>query len=92
MTNGFKVKFEGQHVDYGSGPWGSLRLRKAMANYMDKYFKPLNPVDPEDICFATGCTSLFEMLGFTIFEPNEGLLLSRPIYQAFQRDFNLRAK
>jgi aspartate/methionine/tyrosine aminotransferase len=88
----FKVHFKGPDLDYGSGPWGSLRLRKAMANYMDKYFKPLNSINPDDILFAAGCTSLFEMLGFTIFEPGDGLLLSRPIYQAFKRDFSIRAQ
>ena len=63
-----------------------------MARHMDKYFEPLNPIDPDDILFTSGCTSLFEMLGFTLFEPGDGLLLSTPIYQAFQRDFSMRAQ
>jgi 1-aminocyclopropane-1-carboxylate synthase len=86
------VKFEGQNVDYGHGAWGSHRLRAAMAAHMDRYFNPVAKVDPEDLIFASGCTALFEMLGFTLFEEGETLLIGRPIYQAFENDFGLRAK
>jgi hypothetical protein len=63
-----------------------------MAKYMNKWFTPLAPVDAEELLFATGVTSLAEMLGFTIFEPDDGLLLSKPIYQKFEIDFGLRAE
>ncbi|KAJ9630912.1 hypothetical protein H2203_001440 [Taxawa tesnikishii (nom. ined.)] len=76
---------------YGEGPWGSERLRKAMANHMNKHFKPFEPVDANDIIFANGVTALCEMLGFSIAEPGDGILMSRPIYQAFQSDFGTKA-
>jgi DNA-binding transcriptional MocR family regulator len=82
----------GSNIDYGEGPWGNLRLRKAMARYMDKWFHPVLPVDPDHLLFASGVTCLGEMLGFTIFEPGDGMLLSAPIYQAFRVDFGLRAE
>jgi DNA-binding transcriptional MocR family regulator len=63
-----------------------------MAKFMTKYLKAQEPVNADDILFATGCTSIFDMLGEVLFEPAEGILLSRPIYQAFQRDFKLRAR
>jgi 1-aminocyclopropane-1-carboxylate synthase len=63
-----------------------------MAKYLDRYFNPLEPVDPDDLLFSSGCTSLCEMLGFSIFEPGDALLLSRPIYQAFESDFGRRAE
>jgi 1-aminocyclopropane-1-carboxylate synthase len=87
-----QVNFVGADVDYGAGPWGSERIRKAMSNHMNNYFNPLKPVDPEHLLFATGCTSICNMLGHSLFEPGEGLLLSRPIYQAFQTDFGLQAE
>jgi DNA-binding transcriptional MocR family regulator len=62
-----------------------------MVNYMQKYFSPLEPVDPDDLLFSSGCTSLCEMLGFSLFEPGDVMFLSRPIYQAFQGDFGRRA-
>ena len=59
---------------------------------MDKWFKPLSPVDPDELLFSIGVTSLSEMLGFTLFEPGDGLLLPAPIYQAFRSDYGLRAE
>jgi 1-aminocyclopropane-1-carboxylate synthase len=82
---------DGKQLSYGNGPWGSTRLRTAMAKYLDKYFHPLEAVDPEELLFSAGCTSLCEMLGFSLFEPGDILLLSRPIYQAFEGDFGRRA-
>ena len=63
-----------------------------MAKHMEKYFASIHIIDPEDILFASGVTSLCDMLGFTIADPGDGILLSRPIYQAFQMDFGIKAK
>lgn len=77
---------------YGSGPWGSPKLRHLMARHINKRFHPVIQVQPSELLFANGCTSLCEMLGFTIASPDEGILLSRPIYQAFQIDFGTKAR
>lgn len=77
---------------YGDGPWGSLRLRNAMAKHMNRHFFPVSPVDPNDILFANGITSICELLGFTIAEAGDGILLPRPIYQAFATDFGAKAQ
>jgi 1-aminocyclopropane-1-carboxylate synthase len=87
-----KVDFEPNRLDYGHGSWGSNRLRTAMASHMDRYFNSAEKVDPEELLFASGCTAICEMLGFTLFEGGDGILLGKPIYQAFQKDFGLRAK
>lgn len=63
-----------------------------MAQHMTRYFNAVEQVDPEDLIFANGVTSLCEMLGFTIFDPGDGLLLPQPIYQAFPIDFGTKAK
>lgn len=49
-------------------------------------------MDANDIIFANGVTALCEMLGFSIAEPGDGILMSRPIYQAFQSDFGTKAQ
>ena len=59
---------------------------------MTRTFRAVEKVDPEDLIFANGVTSLCEMLGFTIFDPGDGLLLPQPIYQAFPIDFGAKAK
>ncbi|GAB7363800.1 hypothetical protein MBLNU230_g4367t1 [Neophaeotheca triangularis] len=77
---------------YGSGPWGSAKLRALMAKHINKRFHPVEEVHASNLIFANGVTSLCEMLGFVIATPGDGILLSRPIYQAFQIDFGTKAR
>ena len=63
-----------------------------MARYINKYFGVLHPIDHERLLFANGVTSICEMLGFTAADEGDGILLSKPIYQAFQMDFGMKAK
>ncbi|OAL43073.1 PLP-dependent transferase, partial [Pyrenochaeta sp. DS3sAY3a] len=86
------LKLHHRNIEYGEGPWGTLRLRTAMAAHMTKWLHALEPVTSDEVLFTAGCTSLCEMLGFTLFEEGDGILLSRPIYQAFRGDFGVRAK
>ena len=81
-----------QTFTYGEGPWGSPRLRAAMARHMNRHFHPVKPVGAGDILFANGITSICEMLGFVIGEPGDGILFSQPMYQAFPVDFGAKAK
>jgi len=76
---------------YGEGPWGSGRLRQAMAKHMNKHFHPIIDIKADEILFANGVTSICEMLGFTIAEPGDGILIGQPIYQAFRGDFGTKA-
>lgn len=87
-----KVRFDDRDFSYGEGPWGSGRLRSAMAKHMNKHFNPIQPVEASDILFSNGVTSLCEQLGFSIAEAGDGIMFTRPIYQAFQSDFGTRAK
>lgn len=59
---------------------------------MNRHFHPLVPFEPSNFVIANGVTSLCEMLGFTLFEAGDAVLLSRPIYQAFKGDFGTKAK
>ena len=85
------VKLTGPDVTYNTGPWGSKRLRTALARHMTKYFKALHPLDPEDLLIMNGVTPLCEMLGFTIADPGDAVLFSRPFYSAFESDFLIKA-
>lgn len=87
-----KIQLEPKDFSYGEGPWGSQRLRKAMAKFITHRFHPGIPVDPEHLLFANGVTALCEMLALSICDAGDGLLLSRPIYQAFKNDFGISAK
>ena len=63
-----------------------------MAKYLNRYLNPVMPVQPEELIFVDGVTAMMEMLGFTLFNEGDGVLLSRPIYQAFKPDLGLKAK
>jgi 1-aminocyclopropane-1-carboxylate synthase len=76
---------------YDQGAWGSSRLRAALAKHLNRHFHPVEEVQPQDLLVANGCMSLCEMLGFSLFSPGDGILLSRPCYAAFESDFGTRA-
>lgn len=63
-----------------------------MASHMNRYFHPQVPIDPDCFFFGNGVNPVCEMLTFSICDVGEGILLSRPIYQAFKHDFETRAK
>ncbi|KAH0349178.1 PLP-dependent transferase, partial [Aureobasidium melanogenum] len=86
-----KIRTSPHDFTYGEGPWGSERLRTAMANHMNKYFQPFSAIYPNDLVFANDITSLCELFGYAIGSPNDGILISRPSYQAFPADFGARA-
>ncbi|KAG9941940.1 PLP-dependent transferase, partial [Aureobasidium melanogenum] len=86
-----KIRTSPHDFTYGEGPWGSKRLRTAMAIHMNKYFHPFAAIHPDDLVFANGITSLCELFGYAIGSPNDGILISRPSYQAFPADFGAKA-
>ncbi|KAK0664833.1 putative inactive 1-aminocyclopropane-1-carboxylate synthase-like protein 2 [Lasiodiplodia hormozganensis] len=86
------LKLRPSEFMYGEGPAGSLRLRKAMAQYMNKYFKPYKAVNQDDLYFANGCGSVCEALGYTIFDEHDALLISQPSYVGFPHDFGAKSK
>ena len=63
-----------------------------MAKHINRHFKPQRPIETSRLLFANGVTSLCEMLGFSICDEGDAILLSKPIYQAFKSDFGTRAK
>ncbi|GME27758.1 1-aminocyclopropane-1-carboxylate synthase [Neofusicoccum parvum] len=77
---------------YGEGPFGCLRLRKAMAQHMNRYFNSYKSVDADELYFANGCGSICEALGYTIFDEGDALLISRPSYVGFPHDFGAKSK
>ncbi|KAI9729251.1 MAG: hypothetical protein M1834_007043 [Cirrosporium novae-zelandiae] len=87
-----QFKLTATNFTYGEGPWGTARLRKAMANHMHRQFPTYKPLDPENILFASGVTGICQMLGFSIANEGDGILFSRPVYQAFRHDFSTLPK
>jgi 1-aminocyclopropane-1-carboxylate synthase len=68
---------------YGS----DSRFPSAMATHLNEYFKPFVPVTKNDILTACGITAIEGMLAYSIGDPGDGILVSRPIYGRFELDF-----
>lgn len=90
-------------LTYGEGPNGTSRLSNAMAKHIERFIlgrggsgietdtSPTPKVDPKKIIFGNGVTSLVDILAYCLASEGEGILLPRPIYQAFQEDMELKS-
>lgn len=92
FTQTHPVALNHTQLSYGEGPWGTPRLRRAMAHHMNKRFHPTVPIQPDDLLFANGVSTICELLGFSLGSPGDAILMSSPIYQAFAVDFGTKAK
>ena len=87
-----KIHTEPKDFTYLEGPWGAQRLRDAMAAHINRHFHPKEEINADRLLFANGVTAICEMIAFSICDIGDGVLFSRPIYQAFKHDFGTRAK
>jgi aspartate/methionine/tyrosine aminotransferase len=79
-------------LTYHEGPFGSKRLRSAMASFLNEAFKPATPISADLISFVSGVTAINEALALCLTEEHEGLLLGMPIYGSFSFDFTTTSK
>ena len=42
---------------------GTAEFRRALATFLDRYMKPVKPIDANDLFVFNGCGSVLEMLG-----------------------------
>ncbi|KAM6511371.1 hypothetical protein FALCPG4_016376 [Fusarium falciforme] len=104
LTNAFNwfiledlAKFMNSHheldkslLTYGEGYTGTLRLRSAMAKHLNRHFHPAQAIDAEEITFTAGVTNINEVCALVTCDPGEAIMLGRPIYGPFSKDFVMR--
>ncbi|KAH8805356.1 acc synthase [Xylogone sp. PMI_703] len=73
---------------YSTG--GGPRLKAALASFLNKYFNPLASIAANELVVAPGVTPILEMLGFSLGDPGDGILVNRPIYGRFELDFGTK--
>ncbi|KAF2690699.1 PLP-dependent transferase [Lentithecium fluviatile CBS 122367] len=78
-------------LTYYEGPFGSKRLREAMADFINTNFAPSSEVAPECISFVSGVTALNEVLALSLTEDGVGLLLGSPIYGSIAPDLQTKS-
>ncbi|XP_028519006.1 probable inactive 1-aminocyclopropane-1-carboxylate synthase-like protein 2 [Exaiptasia diaphana] len=71
---------------------GTYEFRKAVAEFLDHYMKPLENIDPDNLCVINGCNAIVEAMGTVLADPGEGFLLPTPYYGGFQIDLKQRAE
>jgi 1-aminocyclopropane-1-carboxylate synthase len=60
-----------------------------MADHLNRYLTPAEPVQANQVLFANGVSTLCSMLSFLVGEPGDGVLLGRPIYGKFENDWGI---
>jgi aspartate/methionine/tyrosine aminotransferase len=65
-------------------------LAGAAASHLNKYLKPLKPIEPEMVVKTNGCSAAGNMLAFALAESGDGVLVSRPVYGRFELDYGVQ--
>jgi aspartate/methionine/tyrosine aminotransferase len=90
MNNAYiQVTFTEDSIGYGSRV--TPRLLAALIAHLQKHFYPITPIEPGNILVTSNGTALGSMLGITLAEPGDGILVSRPMYGRFELDYGLAA-
>ena len=58
-----------------------------MAAHLNEYFNPFSPVKAESIITGAGLTAIHELIGYSLADPGDAILVSRPVYGRFELDF-----
>ncbi|CDM37894.1 unnamed protein product [Penicillium chrysogenum] [Penicillium roqueforti FM164] len=85
------VVFTQDSISYRPSAPTAARLPAAAAVHLNNILKPHAPIDPEDILVADCPTSLGSMLGHSLAESGDGILVSRPIYGRFELDYGVES-
>ena len=80
-----KLRVTPWHLTYGHGPQGSIPLRKAVSEFVNKEFHPYSSVEQDHVCICNGAGSAVNNLSFVLAEPDDGILVGRPLYVSVSR-------
>lgn len=79
------------HLTYSTGPWGSLRLRRAAASYLNSEFQSRETITSDNIFITPGLTSAVDSLSWAICDEEDGILIPQPLYNGFHVDIMSRS-
>jgi aspartate/methionine/tyrosine aminotransferase len=77
-------------LTYGDGPKGSNRLRRALADFLNRRFQPHVRLEPSHVMVTNGVTTGIEHLSWACGNQGDAFLLGQPFYGAFPGDVTLR--
>lgn len=78
------------HLTYGTGPRGSIRLRKALAAFLGSNFKSREEVKYSDIIVMPGVGSVVDGVTWALCNEGDVVLVPQPLYTGFDSDVRAR--
>ncbi|KAH6963326.1 pyridoxal phosphate-dependent transferase [Fusarium avenaceum] len=90
MTKNFTV--DSHSLTCGDGFSGSHRLRNTLARFINRNFHAHEPVTKKELIVTSGAGQAIELIGFSLCDPGDGVLLARPHYGNFPIDLGFRAQ
>lgn len=79
-------------LTYGDGSIGSNDLRKNLAQFMNKHFRPRTVIELEHVAILNGVSAILDDVCYCLCDEGESLLLGRPLYVGFISDFENRSR
>ncbi|OGE57969.1 hypothetical protein PENARI_c001G02058 [Penicillium arizonense] len=85
-----KLDLPAKYLTYNDGGSGSLRLKRALSQFLNRYLHPAIPLNPRHLIVTNGVSSAIEHVSWAFTDPGEGILLGKPYYGTFIPDMSLR--
>ncbi|OKL59590.1 hypothetical protein UA08_05350 [Talaromyces atroroseus] len=79
-----------QYLSLSGTITGSEQLKTAIARFLNRHLSPSKKLQPSHIIATNGVSSAIEHCSWAFCDPGEGILVGRPYYRGFNRDFGLR--
>ncbi|KAH8725434.1 putative aspartate aminotransferase [Phaeosphaeriaceae sp. PMI808] len=86
-----KVHIPGSAFRYAYTTAGGAHLPLAFACHINDLFNPYIPVTNIDVKVSAAATALHDILAYSLCEPGEGILTTKPYYGRFELDFGNKA-
>lgn len=83
-------EFSPQSLTLGDTIAGSVRLRTAITQFLNRYMSPAKPLLPSQLITTNGVTSAIEHCSWALCDPGDGIMIGCPYYRAFGKDVSLR--
>ncbi|KAL5356102.1 pyridoxal phosphate-dependent transferase [Aspergillus floccosus] len=85
-----KLDLPAKYLTYNDGGHGSVRLRGAIAQFLNRHLHPVKPLDAHQVVVTNGVSTAIEQMSWCLADPGEGILLGRPYYGTFIPDISMR--
>ncbi|OAG01875.1 putative acc synthase [Paraphaeosphaeria sporulosa] len=79
------------HLNYGVGPRGSPRLKKALVPFFNSEFRPSKPILQKELLVLPGVAAVIDALTWAICNEGEGIITPAPFYTGLKPMSALRA-